>query len=89
MSKEKIGVSAIVRSQVFPVLVFSRRSLDNIPVKPYNEIILFINSFKQLSKSGIPDIKFNIHEITRFPIDLITIENEQLATAYLRMITNE
>ena len=35
------------------------------------------------------DIQFKIHEMTRFPIDLITIENEQLATAYLRMITNE
>lgn len=89
MSKQETGVSAIVRSQVFPVLVFSRRALDDIQVKPYNEIILFINNYKQLSKSGMRDIQFKIHEMTRFPIDLITIENEQLATAYLRIIANE
>lgn len=89
MSKQKTGVSAIVRSQVFPVLVFSRRALDDIPVKPYNKIILFINSYKQLSKSGMQNIGFRIHELTRFPSDLINIENEQLATAYLRIIANE
>lgn len=90
MPENKTGVSVIIRSQVFPVLVFSRKPLDGNPVEPFNKVILFINSFSNLINTKIPDIKFTVMQLTQFPkTEMHTRENEGLLDAYLRSSKDE